>query len=108
MIDRLALFTRRGMTQDAADKLADKCMQRDRDLLAPNPTRPGGTGMAACMECAHLGRAGGDRYRCCNWRDLEMTRGQALLAGRFVVEFHRCQGFAFPHLVSTNVTSVNP
>ena len=92
---RVELFTRRGLDQAQAVGLAARCQARDLDLMAPTPTRPGGTGMAACMECAHLGRAGGDRYRCGNWRELEMSRGAALMPGRFVVEFHRCQGFAF-------------
>lgn len=90
LTQRIALFTRRGLESHEAEALADKCMQRDRDMLAPGP---GCAGMAACLECDHVGRAGHGRYRCGNWRELDMTRGEALLHGRFVVEFHRCAGF---------------
>ena len=93
---RVELFTRRGLERAQALALANRCEARDLDFLAPSPTRPGGTGMAACMECAHLGRAGGERYRCGNWREMDMSRGHALLASRFVVEFHRCPGFEYP------------
>ena len=90
MTQRNALFTRRGLDDYEAEALADKCMERDRDMLAPGP---GFAGMVACLECDHVGRAGHGRYRCGNWRDLDMTRGEALLPGGFVVEFHRCTGF---------------
>lgn len=93
MAARVDLFTRRGLDQTQAEQLATRCAVRDLDLLAPSPTKPGGTGMAACMECDHIGRAGHERYRCGNWRKLGITHDAALLPGRFVVEFHRCDGF---------------
>ena len=93
---RVHLFTRRGLDQEQAVQLATRCAARDLDLLAPSPTRQGGTGMAACMECDHIGRAGAERYRCGNWREIgTRSHAAALLPGRFVVEFHRCPGFAY-------------
>jgi hypothetical protein len=83
MTHRIELFMKRGQTLDGAEALADRCKDRDRD----------GDDRRACLECAHVGRAGQGWYRCCNWRSMGWTRGDALLAGRFVLELHRCEGF---------------
>jgi hypothetical protein len=81
---RVDLFKRRGLTDGEADALADKCLTRDREGLG------GAHGMRSCLECTHAGQAGGGRYRCGNWRELGMQRGEAVLYRLFVQNLHRC------------------
>lgn len=54
MVDRLALFSARGLTEPQADRLTDKLLVRDRD----------GDNTGVCAECAHLSGTGPGRWRC--------------------------------------------
>lgn len=73
---RVALFQRRGMSEDAAHALADALVERDRS----------GDDRRHCVECAHLaGR------HCGNWREAGYRRpADAPVASAP----RRCRGFA--------------
>lgn len=47
---RSAMFARRGLTHTDAEALAEKCLNRDRDI--------GARDMRACIECKHLQASG--------------------------------------------------
>ena len=81
---RLHHFTRRGLAELDAEKLADKLVTRDRES----------DDRRLCLECAHL--AGhGSVWGCRNWQQAgiaSMAR-HAQLAAALVIQPQRCDGF---------------
>ena len=81
---RLARFTDKGLSLDAAEALADKLVTRDRDA----------DDRRLCLECAHLaGRA--DAWGCRNWQRAEVAckARDAQLPAALVIKPQRCDGF---------------
>ena len=78
---RLARFTDRGLSLIDAERLADRLVQRDRDL----------DDRRLCLECAHL-RHGG---RCGNWQHagVAIRARDNQLHGDFTAMLQRCDGF---------------
>lgn len=80
---RLARFTDKGLSLDDAETLADKLIQRDREM----------DDRRICMECVHLQGAG--RWRCSN----NVVAGMGLhmadteLPCRLTHQLQRCAGF---------------
>lgn len=80
---RLARFTDKGLALDAAEALADKLVQRDRDEDIRR----------LCLECAHL--QGASPWRCSNWKQAAIAHraADAGLAQCLVVMLQQCDGF---------------
>ena len=81
---RLHHFTRRGLAEPDAERVADKLVRRDRES----------DDRRLCLECVHLaGHAG--TWGCRNWQRAGMaTKPQhAQLSAALVPLFQRCNGF---------------
>ena len=81
---RLHHFTRRGLAEPDAERLADKLVTRDREA----------DDWRLCLECAHLaGRAG--TWGCRNWQraGVANTARDAQLSAALVNQPQRCDGF---------------
>ncbi len=84
MVERAALFQRRGLSALDAELLADKLVTRGRE----------GDDRRLCLECAHLaGHAG--MWGCRNWQQAGMASmaRQAQLSPALVIQPQRCNGF---------------
>ena len=70
-----------GLNLDAAEKMADKLVFRDRDM----------DDRKVCFECCHLAPG----LRCLNWRNtgIGVQQTNAKLSGAFVCQLQRCPGF---------------
>lgn len=81
---RLALFTDKGLTIEAAELVADKLVTRDREH----------DDRRICLECTHLGGAGA--WRCRNWQraGVAIRARDAQLPGELVHLLQRCDGFS--------------
>lgn len=80
MVERTALFYRRGLTALESELLADTLVNRDRQA----------DDRRLCLECAHLsGRAGAGR--CSQWQQAGL--GEAALPAGLAVLMQRCDGF---------------
>ena len=79
MIERTALFNRRGLSALEAELLADKLVNRDRD----------GDDRRLCMECAYLSRAG--TLRCAQWQRAGL--GAPGVPAGLQIQLQRCKGF---------------
>ncbi len=82
---RVAMFTNKGMSVDDADTLADRLVQRDRDL----------DDRRVCMECVHLSGGSDKALSCKNWKRAGMVLGAraAQLSIALVHQLQRCNGF---------------
>lgn len=78
-LKRLERFTDKGLIVPAAEALADKLVQRDRE----------GDDRRLCLECAYL--QGFNYWRCGNWQTAEVVR--AGLVPDLVMMLQRCPGF---------------
>ena len=81
---RLARFTDKGLSLDAAESLADKLVTRDREY----------DDRRLCLECAHLaGYAGA--WGCRNWQQAAIASKarDAQLPAALVIQPQRCDGF---------------
>ncbi|MDO8248391.1 MAG: hypothetical protein Q7T78_01550 [Rhodoferax sp.] len=81
---RLHHFTRRGLAEPDAERLADKLVTRDREA----------DDRRLCLECVHLaGRA--DVWGCRNWQraGIASMARQAQLSAALVNQPQRCDGF---------------
>lgn len=81
---RLARFTDKGLSLDAAESLADKLVTRDREA----------DDLRLCLECVHLaGRAG--VWGCRNWQRAGVASKArvAQLPAALVIQPQRCDGF---------------
>ncbi len=76
---RQARFTDKGVSMDEAAVLADKLVNRDRDL----------DDRRLCLECVHFQGAG--RWRCGNWKRAYVAPDG--LARELAVMLQRCSGF---------------
>ena len=82
---RLHHFSLRGLAEPAAELLADKLVQRDRES----------DDRRLCLECAHLAGKAAGSFSCRNWQRAQVTshtRG-AQLSGELVQLLQRCNGF---------------
>jgi len=85
---RLHHFTRRGLAEPDAERLADKLVTRDRES----------DDRWLCLECVHLaGRAGS--WGCRNGQRAGLTSkgGAAQLSAALVHQLQRCDGFTSQH-----------
>ena len=82
---RLAGFTDKGLGLDDAENLADKLVQRDRDL----------DDRRLCLECFHLSGQSGKAWDCRNWQraGIALRARDAQLATALVLQLQRCDGF---------------
>ena len=80
MVERTALFNRRGLPALEAELLADKLVNRDRE----------DDDRRLCLECVNLSRAGG-AMRCNQWQRAGM--GAAGIPAGLVLVLQRCDGF---------------
>ena len=82
---RLAVFTDKGLGLDDAENLADKLVQRDRDL----------DDRRLCLECFHLSGQSGKAWDCRNWQraGIALRARDAQLATALVLQLQRCDGF---------------
>lgn len=80
LIVRLALFTDKGLSQDEAERLADKLVVRDRES----------DDRRLCLECVHL--QGHGRWRCGNWSAAGVAQNG--LASELAKTLQRCNGYA--------------
>ena len=81
---RLHHFSRRGLAEPEAERLADKLVTRDRDA----------DDRRLCLECPHLaGRAGA--WGCRNWQraGVASKARDAQLPAALVIQPQRCDGF---------------
>ena len=81
---RLHHFTRRGLAEPEAERLADKLVTRDREA----------DDRRLCLECTHLaGRAG--VWGCRNWQQAAIASKarDAQLPAALVIQPQRCNGF---------------
>jgi hypothetical protein len=94
--ERIHLFGSRGLNIRQAEALADKLLQRDRDLDERR----------VCLECAHLQffkesyLRSCDEWRCGNWKvaRLCLFARDAELSEAITRQLQRCDGFnAVPH-----------
>jgi hypothetical protein len=77
---RLYHFTRRGLLESDAERLADKLVTRDREW----------DDRRLCLECAYLsGRAGA--MRCAQWQRAGL--GQAGIPAGLALQLQRCRSF---------------
>lgn len=78
---RLARFTDAGLDLDAAERLADTLVIRDREQDERQ----------SCLECAHLRRG----WRCGNWQvaGVAVQSQDARLPRAVVLQLQRCDGF---------------
>ena len=81
---RLHHFTRRGLAEPDAEKLADKLMTRDRES----------DDRRLCLECAHLAGYAGP-WGCRNWQRAAVANKarDAQLSAALVNQPQRCDGF---------------
>lgn len=79
MVERTALFNRRGLAALDAELLADKLVTRDREADERR----------LCLECSHLSRVGG--WRCAQWQRAGLG-APGVPAGLQLV-LQRCDGF---------------
>lgn len=80
MLERTALFNRRGLSALDAELLADRLVTRDRDA----------DDRQLCLECAHLsGRA--EAMRCAEWQRARL--GQPGIPAGLALMLQRCDGF---------------
>jgi hypothetical protein len=81
---RLDKFTLKGLDLDAAEKLADQLLNRDRD----------GEDRCLCFECRHLSRYAGS-WRCGNWKAAGIAHRSmdAKLPVAVVLILQRCNGW---------------
>jgi len=80
LIERTALFSRRGLSALDAELLADKLVNRDRE----------GDDRRLCLECAHLNRPAGTLH-CAQWQRAGLG-APGVPAGLHLV-LQRCNGF---------------
>ena len=82
---RLARFTDKGLCLDAAESLADKLVNRDREA----------DDRRLCLECAHLAGYAAGTWGCSNWQRaaIASTARDALLPAALVIQPQRCDGF---------------
>lgn len=80
---RLARFTDKGLTLNDAEALADKLVQRDREM----------DDRRICMECVHLQDAG--RWRCSNtvMAGISLHTADTQLPSSLTHQLQRCAGF---------------
>ena len=80
---RLARFTDKGLTLDDAEALADKLVQRDREM----------DDRCICVECAHL--QGFGRWRCSNtvMAGIGLHKADTQLPSCLTHQSQRCAGF---------------
>lgn len=80
---RLERFTKKGVSYDEAERLADKLVLRDRE----------GDDRRLCLECSHLHGAG--RWRCGNWQRaaVAIQLKDAYIPADLVLALQRCPGF---------------
>lgn len=83
--ERLAKFTDKGLSLDAAERLADRLVIRDREA----------DDRRLCLECPHL--QGRIRWRCGNWEAADVARDG--LAPELVKMLQRCSGY--PHTTNS-------
>lgn len=86
-ISRVEHFAIKGVSYEAAERLADKLVIRDRE----------GDDRRLCLECAHLQGAG--RWRCVNWKQAEVA--QVGLSRDLVVMLQRCPGYGGVNVSTT-------
>ena len=79
MVERTALFNRRGLPALEAELLADKLVNRDRQA----------DDRRLCLECAHLSRAGS--LRCAQWQRVGL--GAPNPPAGLAMQLQRCGGF---------------
>jgi hypothetical protein len=93
---RLARFTDKGLNLDAAERLADKLVIRDRE----------DDDRRVCLECTHLHRA--DGWRCGNWQaaGVACRPRDAHLPADLTIQLQRCDGFT-AHATSRPRGTVN-
>lgn len=80
LIERTALFSRRGLSALDAELLADKLVNRDRE----------GDDRRLCLECAHLNRPAGALH-CAQWQRAGLG-APGVPAGLHLM-LQRCNGF---------------
>ena len=82
---RLARFTDKGISPDAAEALADTLVTRDRDADERR----------LCLECAHLAGYAAGACSCTNrqWAGVEMRAKDAQLSATLVCQLQRCDEF---------------
>jgi len=93
LIERTALFNRRGLSALDAELLADKLVNRDRDRDRDRD-REGGD-RRLCLECAHLSGA----MRCAQWQRAGL--GQPGVPAGLPLVLQRCNGFEDQNLQRT-------
>ena len=77
---RLHHFTRRGLAESDAERLADKLVTRDRE----------GDDRRLCLECLHL-KSGGGGWGCNQWQRAGL--GASGLPAELVRQLQRCDDF---------------
>ena len=82
MVERTALFNRRGLTALDAELLADELVGRDRQA----------DDRRLCLECRHL--TTGRTMRCAQWQSAGL--GQPGIPEGMAVQLQRCDGFSKP------------
>lgn len=80
---RTERFINRGVSNDDAERLADKLVVRDRE----------GDERRLCLECSHLQGTG--RWRCGNWQAGDVASNR--LACDLVLMLQRCPGYTGLH-----------
>lgn len=83
---RLHHFTRRGLAEPDAEKLADKLVKRDREA----------DDRRLCLECVHLAGHAAGAWGCRNWQraGVAIKARDAGLSAALVNQPQRCDGFA--------------
>lgn len=82
---RLALFTDKGMGVQAAERLADKLVVRDRRQ----------DGRRLCLECTRLTGHAAQSWVCTDWQraGIAIQSKDAQLPGKLLCQLQRCDGF---------------
>ena len=82
---RLHQFTRCGLAEPDAEKLADKLVNRDRES----------DDRRLCLECVNLAGHAAGLWGCRNWRraGVAIKARDAKLSGALVHRLQRCDGF---------------
>lgn len=82
---RLARFTDKGLDLDAAERLADKLVIRDRER----------DDRRLCLECGHLAGHAPGSWACGGWKQagVAIRARDAQLPTDFVNQLQRCDGF---------------
>jgi hypothetical protein len=83
MVQRLALFAARGLSEGEADRLTDKLLVRDREVF----DRRG-----VCAECVNLKGTGPGRWKCGDTRTTNDLAGAWVGAAFVHLRLHRCKG----------------